>query len=85
MSKKRAKKKPAAAHKPETRAAERPRMTGAELKELLEHHTYSQSAMAREIGINDRTIRKHIASELVPVFIAYAVQWAIHIRKHGVG
>lgn len=55
-----------------------PELTGNYVRELLEEHGISQSRMAREIGISDRTIRRYISGNLVlPVLVIWALAAAI--------
>jgi hypothetical protein len=55
-----------------------PVRAGKRLRELLDDHGLSQSGIAREIGISDRTIRRYISGDLVlPLVVAWALSAAI--------
>lgn len=58
-------------------------MTGPQLQKLLDSAGLSQRGAARELEINERTMRKYISGEakVIPKTVQYAVRWLIHIKK----
>lgn len=55
-------------------------MTGAQLQKLIDSAGLSQRGAAKEIGINERTMRKYVSGESpIPKAVEYAVLW---ITKH---
>lgn len=59
-------------------------MTGGQLQKLLDSAGLSQRGAAKEIGINERTMRKYVAGESeIPKTVEYALRWVInHLRHH---
>jgi hypothetical protein len=56
-------------------------MTGWQLQKLLDAAGLSQRAAAREIEINERTMRKYVSGESrIPKTVEYAVRW-VHKGK----
>jgi hypothetical protein len=58
-------------------------MTGGQLQRLLDSAGLSQRGAAKEIEINERTMRKYIAGEAeIPKTVEYAVLWITkHLRR----
>jgi transcriptional regulator with XRE-family HTH domain len=51
-------------------------MTGGQLQKLLDSAGLSQRGAAKEIGINERTMRKYVSGESpIPKTVEYAVLW----------
>jgi hypothetical protein len=60
-------------------------MNAKELRRSLESHELSQSAAARELGIDPRTMRRYIAGDApVPKVVELALQFLITERKQRV-
>jgi transcriptional regulator with XRE-family HTH domain len=54
-------------------------MTGPELKRLIKQQGYTQAGLAKEIGIDPRTMRKYISEELdIPKPIEIAIRCVIN-------
>lgn len=60
-------------------------MTGGQLQKLLDSAGLSQRGAAKEIGINERTMRKYISGEakVIPKTVEYALRWLIHVKEQG--
>lgn len=57
-------------------------MTGSQLQKLLDRAGLSQRGAAREIGINERTMRKYVADDAeIPRTVEYALRWVIHLQS----
>ncbi len=58
-------------------------MTGAQLQKLLDSAGLSQRGAAKEIEINERTMRKYVSGESsIPKTVEYAVLWITkHLRR----
>lgn len=57
-------------------------MTAAQLKRLLDKGGLSQRAAAKEIGVNERTMRKYVSGELdIPRTVELALYWIVHVRE----
>lgn len=58
-------------------------MTGAQLQKLLDSAGMSQRGAAKEIEINERTMRKYVSGESpIPKTVEYAVLWITkHLRR----
>ena len=57
-------------------------MTPAQLQRLLDSAELSQRRAAKEIGINERTMRKYIAGESkIPKTVELALCWIAHLEK----
>lgn len=57
-------------------------MTKLQLRRLLEANELPQTAAARELGIDPRTMRRYIAGDLpVPKVVEYALLWLLSQRK----
>ena len=58
-------------------------MTGSQLQKLLDSAGLSQRGAAKEIGINERTMRKYVAGESeIPKTVEYALRWVINHLMH---
>ncbi len=56
-------------------------MTPLQLQKLLDRAGLSQRGAARELGINERTMRKYISGDSsVPRTVEFALQWVAHLR-----
>lgn len=54
-------------------------MTATQLKKLLDLAGLSQRGAAKELDINERTMRKYVAGEaVVPRTVEYALRWIVH-------
>jgi transcriptional regulator with XRE-family HTH domain len=57
-------------------------MTAGQLQRLLDSAGLSQRGAAKEIGINERTIRKYVSGESkIPKTVELALCWVAHLRK----
>lgn len=57
-------------------------MTGGQLQKLLDRAGLSQRGAARELEINERTMRRYVAGDMkVPRVVEYAVLWLISQRQ----
>lgn len=58
-------------------------MTGAQLQKLLDGAGLSQREAAKEIEINERTMRRYIAgASEIPKTVQYAILWTTkHLRR----
>ena len=57
-------------------------MTGSQLQKMLDSVGLSQRGAAKEIGINERTMRKYVSGESkIPKTVQLALCWVVHIRK----
>lgn len=57
-------------------------MTPAQLQRLLDSAELSQRRAAKEIGINERTMRKYISGESkIPKTVELALCWVAHLEK----
>jgi plasmid maintenance system antidote protein VapI len=57
-------------------------MTALQLKRLLDSAGLSQRGAARELEINERTMRKYVSGESpIPKTVELALCWIAHIRK----
>lgn len=57
-------------------------MTGPQLQKLLDSAGLSQRGAAREIGVNERTMRKYVAGESkIPKTVELALCWVAHLRR----
>lgn len=54
-------------------------VTAAQLKRALAKAGLSQRGTAKELGINERTMRRYISGEQpIPRVVEYAVLWLVH-------
>ena len=54
-------------------------MTGPQLQKLLDLAGLSQRGAAKELDINERTMRKYVAGDsAVPRTVEYALRWLVH-------
>lgn len=57
-------------------------MTPTQLKRLLASAELSQRAAAKEIGVNERTMRKYVSGEApIPRAVELALLYVAHLRK----
>lgn len=57
-------------------------MTGGQLQKLLDSAGLSQRGAAKEIEINERTMRKYISGESpIPKTVEYAVLWITKVLR----
>lgn len=56
-------------------------MTPMQLQKLLDKAGLSQRGAARELEINERTMRKYIAGDsAIPRTVEFALRWLAHLR-----
>jgi transcriptional regulator with XRE-family HTH domain len=54
-------------------------MTGAGLKRMLDRAGLSQRGLAKELQINERTMRRYCSGEQpIPKTVEYAILWVYH-------
>jgi len=59
-------------------------VTGKQLQRLLDEAGLSQRGAAREIDLNERTMRSYIAGDLeIPKKVEYALRWLAQQHKSG--
>jgi DNA-binding XRE family transcriptional regulator len=57
-------------------------MTGGQLQKMLDSAGLSQRRAAKEIEINERTMRKYVSGESpIPKTVELALCWIAHVRK----
>jgi len=57
-------------------------MNGKQLQKLLDDAGLTQRGAAHELGINERTMRRYVASpRAIPRIAEYAVRWLVSQRK----
>jgi hypothetical protein len=57
-------------------------MTGGQLQKLLDLAGLSQRGAAKEIGINERTMRKYVAGESeIPRTVEFALRWVVQQKR----
>lgn len=57
-------------------------MTGAELQALLDRAGLSQVGAAKKLKINDRSMRRYVATEgAIPRTVEFAARWLNHTRS----
>jgi hypothetical protein len=49
-------------------------MNGKQLQKVLDQHGLSQRGTARELGINERSMRRYVVAKIVPKVIELAVK-----------
>lgn len=70
------------ASKPGRRAKQPPE---PDIRELLDRGGLSQREAARQLGINERTMRRYCAGAPVPRYIRFALLWLVQQRSHAGG
>ena len=61
-------------------------MTPRQLKKFLEDAGFTQRGAARDLGIDERTMRRYVAKNArVPRLVEYAVRWLASQRNSGGG
>jgi len=56
-------------------------MTPAELRRVLDRAGLSQRGAARELDLNERTVRKYVAGRIpIPLTVELALKWVLEHR-----
>lgn len=57
-------------------------MTATQLRALLDKAGLSQRGAAKQLGIDERTMRRYCAGETMPRTVEYALRWLAHNAKN---
>lgn len=59
-------------------------MTPRQLQKFLEDYGFTQRGAARELGIDERTMRRYVAGDSpLPRVVEFALRWLAHTKGGG--